>query len=63
MSLWSIGAVCARGMWSMWIIFYSLVRLFVPYGMLFFSRFGVVLGYVCCGVEDVAFLPFVEGKE
>jgi hypothetical protein len=29
----------------------------------FFSRFGVVLGYVFCGVEDVAFLPFVEGKE
>lgn len=29
----------------------------------FFSRFGVVLGYVCYGVEDVAFLAFMEGKE
>jgi len=33
--------VCARGMGSLWIIFSSIVRSLVPYGMAFFNRFGL----------------------
>jgi hypothetical protein len=39
MLLWSIGIVCARGMESLWIIF-SILRLLVPYGMLFLVTLG-----------------------
>ena len=34
MSLRSIGVACAKGMRSLWTIFFSIVRLSVPYGML-----------------------------
>jgi hypothetical protein len=40
LSAWMIGAVCAREMGSMLIIFFSIVRLLVPYTM----KSSVVLG-------------------
>lgn len=40
MSLWSIGVVYVREVRSLWIIFYSIVRLLVLYEM----QFSAVLG-------------------
>jgi hypothetical protein len=42
MSSWLIGFVCANEMGSLWTIFFSIVRLSMPYGM--FS--SVNLGYL-----------------
>ena len=42
MSLRLIGVVYVRQVGSLWIIFYSIVRLLVPYEMLF----SAVLGYI-----------------
>jgi hypothetical protein len=41
MLLWLIGVVCVRIMESPWTIFFSIVRYFMPYTMLFFSHFGL----------------------
>jgi hypothetical protein len=40
MSLWLIRAACAKGIGSLWIIFFSIVRLHAPYGMLFSAVLG-----------------------
>jgi hypothetical protein len=40
MSLWSIDDVWVRVMGSPWIIFFSIARLFVPYGVLFSVALG-----------------------
>jgi hypothetical protein len=40
MSLESIGSACARGMGSPYTIFFFIVRLFVPYGMLSLVALG-----------------------
>jgi hypothetical protein len=45
MSLWSIGVVCVKGIRSLWNIFFSIVRLRVPYEMFFFLALWAVLGY------------------
>jgi len=35
-----IGVACAKGMGSLWTIFFSIVRLSVPYGMLSSAALG-----------------------
>jgi len=40
MSLWLIAVVCTKGMRSLWTIFFSIVRLPWPYGMLFSAALG-----------------------
>jgi len=39
-----IGVVCAKEMGSRWIIFFFIVRLFVPFGM-FSQSIWAILGY------------------
>jgi hypothetical protein len=47
MSLWLIGIVCVRGVWSLWINF-STLRLLVPCGVLIL----VVLGRLGLWLEE-----------
>jgi hypothetical protein len=52
MSLWLIGAACARGMGTLWTIFFSIVRLLRLYGMLSFVSLGCpglcLVGWLIC---------------
>ena len=41
MLLWLIGIACVKGMRSPWIIFFFIVRLLAPYGMLSLVSFGL----------------------
>lgn len=57
MSLWLIGVVCAREMQSLWTIFFSIVRLLVPYRV----RSLVVLGFIGLCLEQLLICMLVGG--
>ena len=72
MSSWSIGAASANGMGSSQTIFFSIVRLFVPYGISWVIPNQEVDLFACWWkggrsrvllMEDGAFLPYVVPME
>jgi hypothetical protein len=52
MSLWLIGATCLKVMGSLWTIFFSILRLPGPYGMIFLAALG------CLGLFLIGWLIY-----
>jgi hypothetical protein len=52
MSSWLISAACAKGIGSLWTIFFTIVKSLAPYGMLFSAALGClglcIIGWLIC---------------